>query len=508
MASCKDISAFLEQVALRQVTTPLPEADAQNLANLGLVRLVSADQYRDLSTELAGLAGSQAALQAEATDRSRLGEELRRDWQHTHSILFHLHGAKKEAEEIAEEERTRAAFQAVDTDFAKKQAAFNELLAKRSLFDTLAPYGAGYVGLTSAGTIALRDLKVRLYRLADSDFTSYLAQAGRIDQELGQLADGGAGYVQNLTPGLQEADRSYLWAISVGLTKVQPDLTQGVPRFLEAYRALSGLSANVENRLMASEIVFAIPQPIPTELLPLTQLVQDVRGIGVPKESALGVASIVLFGRRSDGSFATGNVARFLQETRSFESAALLGIVNVPADQLVARFHEYRALFAGWGFDYSEDSELSSAYLAVSEYAPNEVAAKLAILQRGLSRYLEYPLVAASILASVATLEANETLNLLEKAYGIVGRRATGFGQADLICIAVRMVHGIRNELVGTLDATAARPVTAAPGPPAPRLFFLPLVIAHNAYFSTFGGIGGVHPGHVHGIGGFGGGLG
>ena len=82
----------------------------------------------------------------------------------------------------------------------------------------------------------------------------------------------------------------------------------------------------------------------------------------------------------------------------------------------------------------------------------------------------------------------------------MVGRRAAGLSQTELICLAVRMVHGIRNELVGTLDATAAATPRAGAFGVVPRPFFLPIVIAHGAYYSTFGGIGGVHPGHVHGM--------
>ncbi len=66
------------------------------------------------------------------------------------------------------------------------------------------------------------------------------------------------------------------------------------------------------------------------------------------------------------------------------------------------------------------------------------------------------------------------------------------------------MVHGIRNELVGTLDATAAPTPAAAsaprPGFYGPRFFFMPVVIAHGGYYSTFSGVGGTHPGHVHGM--------
>ena len=510
MASCKDVCAFLEQVQSRQVTAALPEADLAHLGEVGLLQLLTADGYRELASQVGALGATQAALGQEAAQRAQLAEELGREYARDHSVLFHLHGKDAQAADLQEEAQTRAQFQATDADYAQREQAFNELLARRATFDALSPFGDRYIGLTPAGSVALRELTVRLYRYGDTDLDAYLAQAQRIDQELDGLATGGASYFAGLSAQLRDSDRAYLWAIGIGLAKAQPDPAAGIPRFLEAYAATGNLSGNVENRLMAGEILVAVPRPLPEELPALGQLVRDARGIGVPSGSALGVAAIVLFGRRADGSFATENVRGFLQFTRSYESAAMLGIVNAPATDLSARFQAFRTLFAGWGYEYSEDTELSAAYLTVSELAPDEVGGKLAILARGLQAYLQYPLVAAAILGSIPTLEANETLNVLEKAYTVVGRRATGLSQTELICLAVRMVHGIRNELVGTLDATA----TAAPKAPAwggyggfaGRPLFLPVIIAHGGYYSTFGGIGGVHPGHVHGMpSGFGG---
>jgi hypothetical protein len=71
----------------------------------------------------------------------------------------------------------------------------------------------------------------------------------------------------------------------------------------------------------------------------------------------------------------------------------------------------------------------------------------------------------------------------------------------------VRMIHGIRNELVRQLDPTA--PIAQTPVQftyrPASVFFIyrVPLIIAHSSYYSTFSGIGGYHPAHVHGVGGF-----
>ncbi|HYA11050.1 MAG TPA: hypothetical protein VEH10_05215 [Thermoplasmata archaeon] len=500
MVSCKDVTDFLAQVRARLVTTTLAAADANRLVQLQLLQLYTPDQYRQLADQVATIGSAQEGLGQEANARRQVASQLGRDYARDHSILFHLHGKEAQTADLAQEAKDRAQLQAVDADYAQKAQAFNDLLAKRAMYDNLTPYAGGYVGLTPTGAVALRDLTVRLYRYADVDFETYLAQSQRIDQELEALAAGGATYFTALSGGIPDADRAYLWAIAIGLTKSIPDPSTGVPRFVQAYRATGDLAGNSENRLMASEILVAVPKALTDEVPALTELVHEVRGVGVPKESALGVASIVLFGQRADGSFATANLQRFLQVTRSYESAALLGIVNAPADALAAKFQALRSMFASWGYTYSEDTELSSAYLAVSENAPEQVGSKLAILARGLAAYLQYPLVAAAILGSIPTLEANEALNLVEKAYGVVGRRAAGLTQTELICLAVRMVHGIRNELVGTLDATAPVAATAAAVGAGPRMFFLPIVIAHYGYYSTYGGVGGVHPGHVHGL--------
>ena len=511
MANCRDVQGFLTQLSAHAVTSPLPDADLQHLADLKLIGLLSTEQYQALQAQVGAIGQTQAALSQESAERAQLAGELGKEFSRDHSVLFHLHGKDAQAADLDQEAKTRAQFQAVDADLVQREQAFNALLGQRTMLDTLVPFSGRYVGITAPGLVAMRDLTVRLYRYGDVDFDTYLAQAQRIDQELVSLATGGASYYQGLAAGIPGADRSYLWAVGIGLTKAQPDANAGVPRFLEAYRATGDLSSNSENRLMASEILLALPQSSAAEKMgPLGQLVKEVRGIGVPRESALGVAAIVLFGRRADGTFATANVQQFLQVTRSYESAALLGIDNDPPDALLGKFRALRSMFAGWGFDYSEDTELSSAYLAVSENEPDQISSKLAILSRGLSAYLQYPLVAAAILGSITTLEANEALSLVEKAYGIVGPRAAGLSQTELICLAVRMVHGIRNELVGNLDTTATQaPSTGRPSGfygYGPHPVFLPVIIAHGAYYSTFGGISGVHPGHVHGMPGFGGG--
>lgn len=505
MANCRQVNDFLTQLRARSVSVPLADPEIDGLAGLSLVSVVSAQQYQDLSQRVGGLGAAQANLVAEQGERAmlsrKLGDEVRRE----HSILFHLRGKEQQAANVSAEAQDRAKLAAEDAELTQREQAFNQLLAQRTQLDALTPVGGRYVGLTVPGALALRDLGVRLYRYADTDFGSYAAEMQHITQELGGIANIGAAYFAGLSASLPDADRAYLWAIGVGLAKVVPDASSGGPKFLDSYRAVAQFSPNVENRLMASEILTAIPTPSAEAAPMLGQLVDGFRHVGVPAESALGVGAIVLYGRRADGSFATESVRAFLRATRCYEAAALLGITNSPADALEQKFDGLRALFRGWGYENSEDTELAAAYLTVSEYAPEQVGSKLAIIARGMLAYLEYPLVAAAILSSIATLEANEALNLVEKAYGIVGRVASGLQQTELICLAVRMVHGIRNELVGSLDTTATPSPVPAPAY-VPRPMFLPIIVAHGTYYSTFGGLGGIHPGHVHGLaGGFGG---
>ncbi|MGA8664272.1 MAG: OmpH family outer membrane protein [Thermoplasmata archaeon] len=504
MTRCADIYAFLNQVNAKQVTSTLSAADASLLSQLDLIQILTADQFHQAQAAVQALGGERQAIAQEMGQRARMAQDSEAENRRTHSFLFHLEGKEKQDAELQRASSEAAQLQSTDRDLAQKQQEFAQLVAQQSLLDTLTTYGGGYVGLTSRGAVELRDLGLRLYRVSDSDFTDYWNRAQKINVELGRLAAGGAEYFARLSPALSGADRSLLWGISIGLSKAQPNAAQGSDAFVTTYRQIFGLSGNNENRLMSSEILFSLPRPIAQEYPGLVQVLGDVRHLNVPSESALGVASILLLGRREDGTIATPNLAQYLGLTRSYESAALLSIVNLPISDQAAKFQSLRSMFAGWGYQPSEDVELSSAYLTVSELPADGISTKLAIIAKGLSSYLQFPLVAASVLASVSTLEANETLNLLEHAYETVGPRAAPLSQAELICLAVRMVQGIRDELVAPLDATAALPPPPPrmPGVYGPRFFFVPIFVVHQAYFSTYSGIGGAHPGHAHGFGG------
>ena len=98
-------------------------------------------------------------------------------------------------------------------------------------------------------------------------------------------------------------------------------------------------------------------------------------------------------------------------------------------------------------------------------------------------------------------------LDLMERAFTYLSGYAGGLERSELVALAVRMIHGVRNELVKKIDPTAQ----IAPTPvqftysshPGLLIWYQPLIIAHSYYHATFSGMGGFHPAHSHGVGGF-----
>jgi hypothetical protein len=504
MAKCSDVYPFLVSITQRNLSAPLGETDLAILEKLGLIQRLTSDQYAQLSQEVETLTPTLQALNQEAAERARLAADVQAESQREHSIRFHLEGRDRQEAERQKGSAEQAALQSTTADLSAREQGYYQLVAKKSLLDTLLPLGAGYIGLTGIGSLQTKELGLRMYRVSDLDFSTYWDQTLQVFQELSDVALRAAQNYATLAGPLASVDPGHLWAISVGLAKGSTAPPAGAEAFLLAYQQLNSGSSNLENRLLAAEVLSTSARPAAENLPTLAQLEGEVRSMGVPPESSLGVASILLLGVRQDGTYATANLPTFLHLTGSYESAALLAIVNRPYEELSAKFGMSQTMFAGWGYERSEDVELSSAYLTVSDLPIEGVATKLAIIAKGMGGYLQYPLVASAILASIPVLEANETLNRVEQAYEIIGRRAGQLSPPELICLAVRMVHGLRSETVGDLDATAVRPTeVGADYLPSRSFYFVPLIVAHGAYYSTFSAFGGVHPGHAHFVGGF-----
>lgn len=512
MVDCNHVAAFLQGVSVRTPTGTLPGPDLASLQQLGLVDVLTPDQKQQLESEVAQLQAAQKAIEDEVARQRQTYDAVVTDTRRTHSILFHLQGVDQEEATVDRLHEEQEALQAIEADINKRQADFAQLLVKKAELDQVSAFDGGFIGITTAGRVALRDLNVALYRVGDQEFTSYWAQAQEIDKELSGIVAQSGEIHYRLHAIYPDLDPAYLWAVAIGMAKQSGPIDKQVGDFNDAYQAVGAITQNPENRLLAAEVIAGVGQPVEGSIAEMQNLLKEIGELGVHGDAAAGVAAILLAGRRADGTYATGPLGQFLRLTPSYESAALLAIVNKPYGDMALAFGNLKQLFAAWGYSVSEDTELSAAYLTASDLPVSTVQTKMAILSRGVSAYLQYPLVAAALLAAIPVLEANETLNLLEKAYEILGQRTGPMAPAELLTLAVRTIHGVEVRSVNELDPTQARPPNypnfsyAGVGPG----LWIPVLVVHGFYYSTFSGIGGFHPGHVHSVGGggWGGGFG
>ena len=215
------------------------------------------------------------------------------------------------------------------------------------------------------------------------------------------------------------------------------------------------------------------------------------------------LASILLIGQRADGTFATANLGNFLKVTRSFESAALLAIVNRPFDELFREVHfaalDVRGLgvraIGGRGTLLGLSHDLRPFRLRAS-------ARSSRLSRRGWRPIFSSPWWPPQSWRPSPSWRRTRRSTCSSRPT-IIGRRAMPLSPPELICLAVRMIHGIQPETVAQLDTTA----TAAPVQRVgvsgygfgPGFFFLPAVVACTIPTSTtFSGMGGAHPGHAH----------
>jgi len=388
-------------------------------------------------------------------------------------------------------------------------------------------YDGGYLSLTGLGALVLNDLNVRNYRVADQEFPDFLAEIKATYAELRSITDKASFYVVLLKPRVPELEDnedsnseyfdgghpvvqapSLLWSVVIGLAKLQGDANQIGDRFIQGLNVLQNLDSTTPNKLMAAEIMTALSdQDVQRLESDLRKLDQQIRNQEVPKELSAGVAATIMAGRKFDGTYPVDRFTQFKQLTSSFEAAALLAVMNVPFDGLNSKFQAFRSMFTSWGHMTSDDTEIASAFLAIGELSADEVEEKLKYIVDQLKNYLAYPLVAAAILASIPVFESHEVLDLMEKAVTLLSGYARGLERSELVALSVRIIHGVRNEIVKEIDYTAK--ITETPVQftyalhPGFFIWYYPVIVAHSSYYSTFGGMGGFHPAHSHGVGGF-----
>ena len=524
---CSDVRTFFSQIHDHALSiAPIQPSDLSYFSANGYVLVVTKEDYDAFAGDVVRLSQMTTDLD---TERKETYEAVT-SWQQTerkeHSFLFHFENTQEKDLMRQRLQDEMATVSKEESELKILEAGVNELIQKKSIIDQIVQYNGGYITLTDMGRVILNDLNVRNYRVADEDFADFVAEIREIYGELRSIADKASFYVATLkprVPGLEEVQEhsstvrsspgsvavqapSILWGAAIGLGKLQGDPNQIVGRFLQVIDILHSFDSPLPNKLMVAEVMTALASQDVMGLEPvLKNLDKLVKDQGVPKELSLGVAATIMAGRRYDGSYPTDSFTKFRQWTQSFEAAAILSVMNIPFDQLLAKFQSFRYMFTSWGYMTSEDTEIASAFLAIGELNSQEVEMKLRYIVEQLRNYLEYPLVGSAILASIPVFDSYEALDLMEKAVTLLTTYAAGLERAEIVALAIRMIHGVRNELVKQIDSTAKITPTPIQFTYSPGLFiwYYPVIIAHSSYHSAFGGMGSFHPAHSHGVGGF-----
>jgi hypothetical protein len=520
---CSEVRTFLSQIDGREEPiAPIPPADLNFLASDGYLLRTTKEDHDKQAGEVAGLSQMIAERDSERAGDKQANEALQQDEQKEHSFLFHLEH-KEEVSELSQRiQNETPVVSTEESSLNSIEANVNELIEKKSTVDRMVPCDGEYLSLTDLGIVILNDLNVRNYRVADQEFSDFLAEIKAIYAELRLICDRASSYVILLKPwvtmlgGVEFPNNesvgnsaaqapSLFWSTAIGLAKLRGDANQIGARFVQALRGLQSLDSAAPDKLLAAEIMTAlVGQDVQSLQSVLRSLDRSLRDQGVPKDQSAEAAATIMAGRKFDGSYPLDRFAQFKKPPSSFkaaapasnEAAAILSVMNVPFDGLISKFQAFRLLFASWGFMSSEDTELASALLAIGELDADEVEQRLRYIVEQLKNYLEYPLVAAAILASIPVFESHEVLDLMEKAVTLLSAYAAGLERSELVALAVRMIHGVRNELVKEIDSTAKTVE-------APIQFTYSSQPGFFIWYSRFGGMGGFHPAHSHGIGGF-----
>ncbi len=523
---CGAARTFLSQIHDREEPiTPIPSADLDYLSTNEYILRATKEDYDKSTGDVARLTQLTTEMTAQKAETGQAVVALQQDEKKEHSFSFHFEHEEEKDELRQKIQSDTAAVTREQSELTALEANVNELIQKKSMIDQMVPYNGEYLSLTDLGHVILNDLNIRNYRVADQEFPDFLTEIKSTYAELRSIADKATSQVIFLNPRVPNIEDvqhsnnpvpghstvqapSLLWSTAIGLAKLQGDPSQIGERFIQALDVLHDLDSTTPNKLMAAEVMTALSnQDVQSLESLLKNLDKQLRNQGVPKELSAGVAATIMAGRRFDGTYPVDRFTQFKQWTLSFEAAAILAVMNVPYDGLLSKFQAFRSMFTSWGYMASEDTEISSAFLAIGELNAEEVEEKLKYIVEQLRNYLEYPLVGAAILASIPVYDSHEVLDLMEKGVTLLSGYTQGLERSELVALAVRMIHGVRNELVKEIDSTAK--ITPTPiqftYAPYPGLFFwyFPVIIAHSSFHSTFSGMGGFHPAHSHGVGGF-----
>ena len=501
--NCARAQAILNSLNIKQEIADLNEQEGTELKQIGAANIFSEAEYKSLSDEVARLGDAQTA---EYADRKSLGDEKILEFESEkkeQSISFHLRGEQKKEEIRAEISDENSKIKEYSSKLAEDQSVIANLISKKTVMESLYKNGNYYVGMTTTGKALLSNLTLKMYRVSDIALSDYQIQEKAVDDELTEIAKDSVLHFGRLNSSMENVDESHLWSVCVGLSKIEGDAIAMDKKFVSAYRFLRGESKNSDNVVMGAEMLSESPVDLDKTLDQIVELEKTVhKKLHIAKESAMGVASMLYLGMDQSGNYPFDRLEKYMGVTPSTDAATVMAIINKPMDEIISKFSSMKKIFQSWGYDQSEDTELASAYLAISEIPAEGFQTKLGIIIEGVKNYLEYPLVASAILAEISIFEANEALNLLSRAYTILGRYIRDMDQPELIGLAVRAVHGMRNETIKQLDTTAKIKNTPVQFTYRPYGFVMPYYVGfacvHSGYFATYSAFGGSHPGHIH----------
>src|SRR5262245_15732688 len=248
----------MSQIAGKSVSTPFQPVDLNYLTTNGYVSVMPLAQYDQAAADVASLIRLNEELYAEEMEARAAADELKKDEQKTHSVLFHFRGLEEKQTQLAEVERERGVAQKEQADVVQKESQIAQIIQKKSMINRMVRYDGGYASLTGLGVLTLSDLNVRNYRVSDMDFTDFLAESRETSVELRSIAEKGSYHVSNLRTGLLDHDLSHLWSIAIGLGKLEGDPNQIGERYLSSLNAIQHLDSTPENKMAAAEIMTSV----------------------------------------------------------------------------------------------------------------------------------------------------------------------------------------------------------------------------------------------------------
>src|SRR5207245_8954473 len=128
-------------------------------------------------------------------------------------------------------------------------------------------------------------------------------------------------------------------------------------RFHLALSNLHQFDSTLDNKMMAAEIMTSLsanPSQSSIDNSDLQNLTKTLQNLDhdlrhhakVPKQISTGVAALVMFGRRYDGTYPTDRFQEFSRMTRSYEAAAILSVMSDPSNQLPGKLQTFRSMFS------------------------------------------------------------------------------------------------------------------------------------------------------------------